>query len=99
MQKLQHTELRDALHTLPLEFSEITRSLRRGELPALGTITQLVADACQEAGVEAGFGAPGQRAQLVEQSEQLAVALEATIKVSLTAHSSHPAEAVHWIEP
>ena len=83
MEKLQQGSYGEALSTLPLEFSEICRRLRKGSLPSLGECIDLVADACGEAGVEAGYAAPNARQKCLEQADAIAGELAAALKVCL----------------
>ena len=82
MDKLQTGADAEALQTLPLEFSDICKQLRKGELPSLATVMQLVTEACQEAGVEAGFAAPADRQQFLEQADSLSGELATALRVT-----------------
>lgn len=82
IEKLHSGAEGEALLTLPLDFSNICQRLRKGTLPSLGEVTHLVAEACQEAGVEAGFAAAESKALFLQQADALSTELAIALRVS-----------------
>jgi hypothetical protein len=79
--KLQMGELGGALLSLPLDFSHVCQGLKKGGLGSLANIVGVVAQACQEAGVEAGFGQSQLKEMIMEQADALSGHLALALKV------------------
>lgn len=81
-QHLQRGVFGEALLVLPLDFSDVCQKLRKGLIPSLSHLAEMVVELCHEAGVEYGFAQPHMKEAILEQADVLSSELASSLKVS-----------------
>ena len=81
-QHLQRGIFGEALLVLPLDLSEVCLKLRKGSIPSLSQLADMVVELCHEAGVEYGFAQPHMKEAILEQADVLSTELASSLKVS-----------------